>query len=106
MKFTHIFTHFAALFLVAALAFVLCACESRQPKPQIVEVPVSVGCLENIPEKPVLLFDDLPPAENAVEEAEQVRVLWKDRQAAWLYGVKWEAAAAGCQLKEQPAPGN
>ena len=62
------------------------------------DIPVNVGCLSGVPTRPFLVFETLPAPTTDVEAAEQVRVLWKEREAAINYGLQWEAAAAGCEV--------
>ena len=82
--------------LIAVLS--LFGCVNTKPKVEIVEVPVAVPCLGDIPEEPVYKFDWLPVAKSDAESADQVRVLWKDGELAKQYGRDLKSATAGCLL--------
>lgn len=84
------------MLFTAIVCLLLCGCGTQPKKPITVEVPVVIPCLKEIPKRPEMKFDSLPPPKNEAEAAEQIRVLWKDREAANQYGIEWEAAASGC----------
>lgn len=82
------------LLLIGMLA--LAGCATAPPKPQIVEIPVAVGCLGDKPARPQPAFGvgaypgDKVAAQKALAEA-----------SAWEgYATKLEAAMAGCNPKE------
>lgn len=81
---------------VLLMCFLLAGCPGTTPRRA--EVPVGVGCLSSVPSRPFLIFETLPAPQNDSEAADQVRVLWKEREAAINYGLQWEAAAAGCEV--------
>lgn len=86
-----------AVFSVAFMLLLLFGCSTERPKPEVVNVPVTVPCVKDRPVKPQYYFEQLPPAKTEVESAEQVRILWKDKEAAVNYGNLLEVATAGCQ---------
>lgn len=88
-------------YLIVGLLVLTTSCSNKQPKPKEVSIPVSVACLKERPIMPVLNFDILPPAKDETEVANQVRVLWQDRQALKKHATDWDTAAAGCQVIKQ-----
>jgi hypothetical protein len=81
---------------VLLMCFLLAGCPGTTPRRA--DIPVSVGCLARVPSRPYLIFESLPAPKTDAEAADQVRVLWKEREAAINYGIQWEAAAAGCNV--------
>lgn len=82
-------------FFILTLCILLCGCPFTNRR---ADIPVAVGCLSEVPARPFLVFETLPPAVTDKDAADQVRVLWKEREAAINYGLEWEAAAAGCEV--------
>lgn len=82
--------------LVVALAVALAGCGTMPRfEPQIVKVPVQVGCLGDAPSRPVNTFNvGAYPGEKAAAQAALVDA------AAWEgYAIGLEAAQAGCDKK-------
>jgi hypothetical protein len=82
--------------LVAALVGVLAGCGAMpQCEPQIVKIPVPVGCLGSVPVRPVNTFNvGVYPGEKAAAQAALVDA------AAWEgYAIALEVAQAGCDKK-------
>jgi hypothetical protein len=81
---------------VSMVALILAGC-GTVPKfePEIVKVPVAVGCLGDTPRRPVNTFNVGPyPGEKAAAQAALVDA------AAWEgYATGLEAAMAGCDRK-------
>ena len=91
--------------IVVLMTLLLAGCAGGQTvEPQIVNVPVIVPCIKAAPQRPAYRFDVLPAPKTDAEAADQVRVLWADREAADLYGRSWEAAAAGCLINAPAVP--
>lgn len=86
--------------LLIGLIIVLSGCEIFKVKPNTVTtvVPVVQPCLTHRPVTPAMRFDTLPKAKNEVESAQQVRVLWDDRQTLLNTILEWQTAASGCQV--------
>jgi hypothetical protein len=83
-------------FLVVALAAAMTGCGAMpQCDPQIVKVPVPVGCLGDAPVRPVNTFNvGAYPGEKAAAQAALVDA------AAWEgYAIGLEVAQAGCDRK-------
>jgi len=80
----------------AVIALVGCGV-MQPPQPQLVNVPVSVGCLGDTPVRPVSTFNvGIYPGEKRAAQAALVDA------AAWEgYAIKLEAAQAGCDRKPQ-----
>lgn len=85
------------LLFCVLLSLLMIGCSNLRPKPEIIEVPVSVPCVKDRPVKPEYFFDKLGVPVTEAELAEQVRILWKDKEAAIAYGDLLEVATAGCQ---------
>jgi hypothetical protein len=84
--------------LITGLCLLSMSCSYLQPKPVEVRVPIAQPCLVSRPAIPFLKFDSLPRAKTDLESAEQVRVLWNDRQTLLNTLLEWQTAAAGCQV--------
>lgn len=77
----------------AAVMIALVGCSIMPPpEPQLVKVPVSVGCLGPVPDRPVSTFNvGAYPGEKQAAQAALVDA------AAWEgYAISLEAAHAGC----------
>lgn len=83
--------------MAVCVSLLLCACTSSKQIPPTF-VPVAQECLKSRPVQPTMKFDLLPAAKNEAESAEQVRILWQDRQLLLNYYTEWDVAAAGCQV--------
>ena len=82
--------------LVVALAVALAGCGAMpRCEPQIVKIPVPVGCLGSTPARPVNTFNvGVYPGEKAAAQAALVDA------AAWEgYAIALEVAQAGCGRK-------
>lgn len=81
--------------VMTIIAMSLAGCTTAPPKPQIVEIPVSIGCLGDTPARPVAKFGvgeypgDKVAAQRALADASE----WEG------YAVGLEAAMAGCDHK-------
>lgn len=77
-----------------AAALVLVGCGAAPLKPLEVKVPVPVGCLGEIPARPVAAFGTGPyPGEKPAAQAAL------GDAAAWeRYAIKLEATMAGCDI--------
>lgn len=82
--------------LAGVLAVLLAGCGGMpRCEPQVVKVPVPVGCLGDAPARPVNTFNvGAYPGEKAAAQAALVDA------AAWEgYAIKLEVAQAGCDKK-------
>lgn len=79
-----------ALILCAAL---LSGCATTRPAPETVQVPVAVGCLGDVPARPMNRYGAGPyPGDKAAAQ------LALQDSAAWeVYSTGLEAAMAGCR---------
>lgn len=81
--------------VMTIIAMSLAGCATAPPKPQIVEIPVAIGCLGDTPARPIVKFGvgeypgDKVAAQRALADASE----WEG------YAVGLEAAMAGCDRK-------
>lgn len=88
-----------ALILLVMLALAGCA-TAPPPKPQIVEIPVAVGCLGDKPARPQAAFGigEYPGDKVAAQKALAEASAWEG------YATKLEATMAGCDQKPVSLP--
>jgi hypothetical protein len=87
--------------LLVVLAAGLAGCGALpRCEPQIVKIPVPVGCLGDVPARPVSIFNvGVYPGEKAAAQAALVDA------AAWEgYAIALEVAQAGCDKKPVAVP--
>lgn len=86
----------------AGAALALAGCTTPQVQTRVVEVkvPVQVPCIERAPVRPAYRFGK----GKAPGEKEAAVLITADLEAAKLYGVAWEAAAAGCHVGPPARP--
>jgi len=77
------------------LALALAGCATQAPAPQIVDVPVSVPCVDKVPARPEFEFAKLTPA---ATDGDKVLALARDWPLGRKYEGDLEAVIAGCQL--------
>lgn len=86
------------LILAVVVAVLLAGCGATLPATQIVEVPVHVPCVKDVPARPVYEFDKLPLD---APDGQKVLALARD----WVRGRKYEgeleATLAGCLVGSQ-----
>lgn len=98
MKILHLH-HLHHLRISAAPAVLLCTCillagcGTAPPATQIVEVPVSVPCVKERPQRPAYEFDKLPAD---ASDGRKVLALARDWVRARAYELQLEAVVAGC----------
>ena len=82
------------------LAVLLAGCASAPPAPVLVEVPVMVPCIGEVPPRPAYEFDKLP---STATDGEIVLALARD----WPRGRKYEGTLAalvkGCRYRPDPS---
>jgi hypothetical protein len=77
------------------LALLLTGCATQEP--QIVKVPVATPCIDpsDVPEKPVLLFEESPWINGGVA----AKNLLHDKNRLQAYSIRLEILVAGCVSK-------
>lgn len=91
--------------IAAGVLLALGGCATRSPAPQLVDVPVAVGCLGAVPVRPVSRYGvgEWPGDKAAAQLALTDVNAWEQ------YSIALEAAVAGCQPRAvapaRPAPG-
>lgn len=88
--------------LLIAAGLALAGCTTPQVQTRVVEVkvPVQVPCIAAAPERPAYRFGK----GRAPGEREAAVLITADLEAAKLYGVAWETAAAGCLIPSPATP--
>jgi hypothetical protein len=82
-------------FLLAAALVLLAACVAPpRPAPQIVEVPVPVACITELPTPPVLATDAELKAQDRYQRTLR---LWLDRQKLLDHKARLEAILEACR---------
>ena len=76
------------------LVLVLAGCASAPPAPQLVEVPVLIPCVKEVPQRPNYEFDRLAPG---VTNGEMVLALARDWPRSKKYEGELEAVIEGCK---------
>ncbi|OEZ81006.1 hypothetical protein JAB6_40410 [Janthinobacterium sp. HH104] len=75
------------------LSVLLVGCASAPPAPVLIEVPVMVPCLGEVPPRPAYEFDKLP---STATDGEIVLALARDWPRQTKYSGQLEALLSGC----------
>jgi hypothetical protein len=85
------------LFVWVTVAVVLALAGCATQEPQVTKIPVAVPCIDptDVPEKPVLLFEESPWIDGGVA----AKNLLHDKNRLQAYSIRLEILVAGCVSK-------